>query len=136
MRLIETLRVGEVILTEVDGEDMPATITSIDGDNESVKVNIVGTAIKSELYTDQVFKIDRKSSPWNKNDVFPSINQNMEDPDNTFNNLDKYFLVKVGVEHAYTYELARYNEWGWHYATRNTQDTIQDVFEWKELDIR
>ena len=134
MRMIEELRVGEVILTEVDGDDMPAIITSIDGDNESIKVNIVGTAIKSELYMDQVFKIGRKPNPWNKSNTFPIKDQKIDDPNNGYQ-LNQMYLVKVGSNLNYHYYLARYTEWGWHYATHNTESIIFDVMEWREIQI-
>lgn len=41
---------------------------------------------------------------------------------------DKQLFVWDG----YKYEIARYNEWGFHYGTRNTQDCLHNVLFWAE----
>lgn len=33
---------------------------------------------------------------------------------------------------GYQYEIARFNEWGFHYGTRNTQDCLFNVVFWAE----
>ena len=33
---------------------------------------------------------------------------------------------------GYQYEIARFNEWGFHYGTRNTQDCLFSVVFWAE----
>lgn len=40
---------------------------------------------------------------------------------------------KLLVWNGYDYEIARYNEWGFHYGTRNTQDVIVGVLFWAKL---
>ena len=42
---------------------------------------------------------------------------------------NKQLLVWTGYE----YEIARFNEWGFHYGTRNTQDTLHNVICWAEF---
>lgn len=55
------------------------------------------------------------------NDQLPEIDGN------------KQLLAFCGTEFYSECEIVRYNEWGWHYGTRDTQNMVQNVTHWMPL---